>query len=103
VKRLLQTAKARAKQRDLVFNITEADLMPLPTRCPVLNIELQYGGLRGKNLRSRDKWALASLDRRDNSKGYVPGNVLVISLRANMLKSDGTAADHRAIAEWMEK
>ena len=102
VKRLLQTAKARAKQRGHEFSITEADLMPFPTHCPVLGIELQYGGIRGKDLRAKDKWPLASLDRRDNAFGYVPGNIFIISLRANMLKSDGTPEEHRAIAKWME-
>jgi hypothetical protein len=101
VKRLLQTAKARAKQRGLEFSITEADLLPLPTHCPILGIELQYGGLQGKNLRGRDKWGLASLDRRNNSEGYIPGNVFIVSLRANMLKSDGSASEHERIAMWM--
>lgn len=102
VKRLLQTAKDRAKLRGHAFTITEADLKPFPTHCPVLGIELQYGGVRGKNLRAKDKWALASIDRRNNALGYVPGNAFIISLRANMLKSDGTPAELRAIANWME-
>ena len=102
VKRLLQTAKDRAKSRGQEFSITEADLTPLPTHCPVLGTELQYGGTRGKDLRAKDKWALASIDRRDNAFGYVPGNVFIISLRANMLKSDGTPAEHRAVANWTE-
>jgi hypothetical protein len=66
----------------------------------VLGIKLQYGGEQGKNLRAKSKWALASLDRRDNSLGYISGNVFIISLRANMLKSDGTPDEHRAIAKW---
>ncbi len=42
------------------------------------------------------------MDRKDNSRGYVHGNVVIMSLRANMLKNNGTAAEHRAIANWME-
>jgi hypothetical protein len=40
----------------------------------------------------------ASLDRIKNSRGYVPGNVLVISLRANLLKGQATLAELQKIA-----
>jgi hypothetical protein len=43
-----------------------------------------------------------TLDKIDPSKGYVKGNVNVISQRASRLKSDGTAAEHRAIADYMD-
>jgi hypothetical protein len=43
-----------------------------------------------------------SLDRVDNNKGYVPGNVAVISGRANKIKNCGSAAEHRRIANWIE-
>lgn len=39
----------------------------------------------------------------DNEKGYVPGNVVVMSYRANRLKNDGTAEEHEIIAAWMRK
>jgi hypothetical protein len=38
-----------------------------------------------------------SLDRIDTSKGYVKGNVWVISWRANKLKSDATLAELESI------
>ena len=44
-----------------------------------------------------------SLDRLVPALGYVKGNVQVISWRANKLKGEGTAEDHRLIAEWMER
>jgi len=44
-----------------------------------------------------------SLDRVDNAKGYVPGNVVVMSYLANRLKNDGTARQHEQIAAWMHK
>jgi len=39
-----------------------------------------------------------SLDRIDNSKGYVKGNVIVVSWRYNSLKKDGTPAELVAVA-----
>lgn len=80
------------------FDITEADLLPLPTQCPILGIELNYAT---SERNGRKNWNAASLDRRDNTKGYIRGNVFIVSLRANMLKSDGTAHEHKRIAIWM--
>lgn len=48
----------------------------------------------------QDPWSY-SLDRVDNKKGYVPGNVVVMSYKANRLKNDGTAEEHETIAKWM--
>jgi hypothetical protein len=94
VTRLLQAARRRAKERGIEFSITEADLQPVPTHCPILGVKLRYGG-RGFN------YEAASIDRLDNSLGYIAGNVFMISRRANIMKSDGTADEHRAIAAWM--
>lgn len=66
-----------------MFTITAEDFPCLPDRCPVLGIPLKQG------IAKRDENA-RSLDRHDNSKGYTPDNVNIISLRANMLKSDAT-------------
>lgn len=35
------------------------------------------------------------------AEGYVPGNVEVISFRANRIKNNGTADEHERIAQWM--
>ena len=43
-----------------------------------------------------------SLDRIDNSKGYVPGNIAVISMRANMIKNNATLAELKAIVAYIE-
>lgn len=95
-KYLIHQARYRARLKRLKFSISEVDILPLPTHCPVLGTRLVYGGNR-YNPRS------ASLDRIDNSKGYTPKNVAVISQRANMLKSNGTLREIAAIAGWMLK
>ncbi len=92
---LLYAAKCRAKKKGLEFSITVEDI-EWPTHCPILGLELvHFGKFNADNL--------ASLDRIDNSLGYVPGNVAVISLRANKLKRDGTAAEFMAILRYMER
>ena len=101
VKKMLQNARYRCGKTGMAFDLVEADLLPLPTHCPVLGTRLRYL-VPGRNLLSADRYDCASLDRKDNTKGYVRGNVAIISLRANLLKGNGTAAEHRAIAQWME-
>jgi hypothetical protein len=43
-----------------------------------------------------------SLDKINPELGYVPGNVAIISYRANRIKNNGTAEEHRLIADWMD-
>lgn len=93
---MIRRAKARAAKEGFDFNLTAADISPLPEKCPIFGVTLRISEM------SQDPNAY-SLDRIDNSKGYVRGNVAVMSYRANRLKNDGTAEDHEAIAQWMRK
>jgi hypothetical protein len=92
-KMMLILAKRRAKLACVPFSITERDIV-IPEMCPVLNIPLKHG---------EGKYHAGSptLDRLIPSLGYVPGNVFVISHRANTLKGDGTPQEHVAIAQWI--
>ena len=101
--RLVRNAWYSAKRRGLKFDIVAEDLLPLPTHCPILGLKLDYGCGGKLSPRDTSRYNQASLDRKDNSQGYVLGNVFVVSLRANQLKSDGTASELRALANWMEK
>lgn len=91
---LFHAAKFRAKQKGLSFDIVQDDLIANAV-CPVLGIPLRYNG----QARSDDS---ASLDRRDNSKGYEKGNVDIISFRANALKSNATVDEIRRLLAYME-
>lgn len=88
-KTLYRTAKNRAKRLSWDFTITLRDVV-IPIRCPVLGIVLTRGAGHGRD-------SSPSLDRWDTSKGYVPGNVWVISWRANRLKNDATIEELEAI------
>lgn len=77
----------RAKYRGIPFGITAADI-PMPTHCPLLGIELKYTGSSGHRPPNT-----ATLDRIVCAKGYVKGNVAVISHRANRIKSDASFAE----------
>lgn len=95
-KALLQNARRRAKRKRIPFNLVYTDLLPLPKRCPVLGMRLKYGPGRGRKL--YENGAAASLDRVHNSKGYTRKNVIIISLRANLLKGQATLAELQKIA-----
>lgn len=84
------SAKHRAAERGLEFTIDVADIV-IPDRCPMLGIPLVIQA--GKTPQPD----APSLDRIDNSKGYVPGNVRVISLRANRLKCDMTLEEAQTL------
>lgn len=91
---MLRRAKARAVSMGIEFSLTLADILPLPAVCPIFGEPLRL------TTGPQDPWA-HSLDRVDNTRGYVKGNVAVMSYRANRLKNDGTARDHEVIAVWM--
>jgi hypothetical protein len=74
--RLFNAAKGRAAAKGREFNLELQDIV-IPERCPVLGIPMTR----------------PSLDRIDNNKGYVKGNVRVISYRANVLKNDATVEE----------
>lgn len=94
-RRMLELAKARAKKSGLPFSITLADIV-IPKTCPVLGIELRVAR-QGFSDNS------PTLDRANNDKGYVPGNVLVVSWRANRIKGDATVKELRALADFYGK
>lgn len=81
VSRLLYGARRNARRLEVECSISEEDII-IPEHCPVFGMKLENRGYLG----SRDN--VMSLDRIDNSKGYVKGNVQVISFRANRMKSD---------------
>jgi hypothetical protein len=91
---LLKVARSRAKEKGLECTIKATDII-VPDLCPIMGIKL--GRARGAFDR-----ASPSLDRIDSSKGYVPGNVRVISWIANKLKNDMTLDQVRNLVLYME-
>ena len=95
VSKMLLRAKGRAKEKHLEFNIDATDIV-IPLVCPILNIELHNKkGSPGGSSNS------PALDRIDNSRGYVKGNVRVISHLANMMKSSATEEQLIKFADWI--
>ena len=81
--RLFLLAKRRAKKEGLIFDITTEyleNIWPKDNKCPILKTEFLSG--------IKNKHYLPTLDKVVRAKGYVKGNVAIISYRANSLKSD---------------
>ena len=96
--RIYSAAKARATRRGLPFNLELSDIK-IPSHCPILGIPLvSVVGCGMGSIKARNN--SPSIDRIDNTKGYVKGNVIIISMRANNLKSDGTLEEIFAIADF---
>jgi hypothetical protein len=94
-KRMILSARARATEGGYPCTITLNDIV-IPTRCPVLGIPLRssVGRLEGVTDNS------PSLDKVVPALGYVPGNVIVVSHRANRLKSDASLAELTLLARF---
>ena len=89
----LRAKKANAMRVGYTFTVQYGDLV-WPTHCPVLGLELDYFA------ESRQENS-PSFDRFDTDRGYEPGNVHIVSWRANRIKNDGTAEEHEKIAEYI--
>lgn len=70
--------------------------LTFPTHCPVLGIQLDY-------FTHERQENSVSFDRIDPTKGYIKGNVVVMSWRANRIKNDGTAEEHQKIADFLNQ
>jgi len=89
VKAMVVRTRSRARKSGLEHNITEEDVV-IPDVCPILKIKLKYN----------TEYA-PSLDRIDPTKGYIKGNVQVISMKANAMKNNATDEELRLFAEWV--
>lgn len=92
-KRLYNAAKYRSSKNGLEFNISLSDIK-IPDVCPVLGIPLVQGNEEFNNS--------PSLDRIDSTKGYIVGNIQVISQRANTIKRDATLEELKLLVKHLE-
>lgn len=93
---MLSLANQRAKRAGIPFSITEQDIT-IGTKCPVLGVPYETG----KNHIPHPH--APSLDRIDPALGYVPGNVVVISRMANMIKHDASFEQIGKVYRWLKR
>lgn len=76
---ILRLAKNSARSHNREFNLELEDIV-IPKKCPLLNKEFDLNSF---------KYAY-SVDRKDNLKGYIKGNIRIVSRLANIMKSNAT-------------
>ncbi|MBO4543992.1 MAG: hypothetical protein J5725_12530 [Bacteroidales bacterium] len=90
--------KRRAKKKGFEFNLALEDIPQIPEVCPVLGIPIiANDGISAPIDNS------PSVDRIDSKKGYIKGNIRIISNRANRIKADATVDELRKVLEDYER
>lgn len=95
-KHLINQVRHRCKKKGIPFNLEVEDII-IPSHCPVLGFPLKRAIGEKSN-----KYDSPSLDRIDPGKGYIKGNVMVISQRANVMKNDATKEELELFADWVK-
>lgn len=93
---MLKRAEKRAKEKGLPFDLCVEDIQ-IPECCPILGMKLEVGRGKGPSDSS------PSLDRIYPNLGYVRGNIIVISMRANKIKSDVSVSDIEKVLSYLKE
>jgi len=88
---MLKSAGRRARKGGYVCTITVHDIV-IPKFCPLLGIKLERGN-------GKLNPASPSLDKIIPDLGYVPGNVWVVSHRANSIKQNATPKELQTLVD----
>ena len=95
ITQLWRHLRESAKERGIDFDLTPADItdIGIPITCPVLGFPIYFH-------RGQAKDDSISFDRIDSSKGYTRDNLVIVSMRANKLKSDATLQEMERIVNF---
>ena len=80
--KVFQGCRQRAKARGIYFDLEIEDIV-IPKECPYLKVPFIVGS-------KGDYQYTHSIDRIDNSKGYIKENVEIITMKANSMKNNAT-------------
>ena len=89
---ILRNIRYKCKRLGIPFNITTQDLIA-PDKCPVLGISLK------RSPKGREEYS-PSCDRIIPSKGYVKGNIIIVSTKANTIKNNATPEEIKKVADF---
>lgn len=97
-KTMIRSKRSECKKKGLEFNLTEEYLKKLWTGvCPVFNVPITIGNSgMGSHMSGH-------LDRLDPDKGYIKGNVMFITGRANRIKYNATIEELQLIVDYMKR
>jgi hypothetical protein len=92
---MISHLRSSAKKRGIEFDLDVTDLNRLgfPISCPILGMPLKFNNGKPKD-------NSYSVDRIDSNIGYTPDNIVIISYKANRLKSDATLIELKRISNF---
>lgn len=93
---LLAFARRRAQMYNVPFKLTVDDI-EIPKLCPVFGFPI----VRNRGYGAKIAFNSPTIDRIIPGKGYVPGNIQVVSGKANMMKGSHPIKDLHAFAKWV--
>ena len=94
----LKDAKKRAEKKGVAFRLTRVYIESIiPDKCPVFGTPFTFMG------NGAIKPESPALDRIIPSRGYIEGNIQIISVKANNIKSAYNSKDIFKVAEWLHK
>ena len=94
-KRMVSAMRPRAKKRGIPFNLKYTDFV-IPDICPALGIPL----FRGNGQVCANS---PTFDRLVPERGYVAGNVIVVSHKANAMKNNAALHEMKRLVAFYEK
>lgn len=86
-------ARSRARKEGYPFDLELTDIN-IPEKCPILGVDIEL---------TRGSQYAPSIDKVDPRLGYVKGNIVIMSYRANMLKSNMTYLEAQKLSDWMQE
>lgn len=98
-KQMFSSARYRAKKFNLDFDINIDDII-IPSLCPLLEIPLFRKPYNQKGTFCKNS---PSLDRIIPELGYIKGNIMVISMRANAMKYSATIDELKTFSKNINK
>lgn len=95
----IRDLKRNAKRRKLKFNLELKDLLEAfeetKGKCPVFKTKFLYV--------QSDREETISIDRIDSKKGYIKGNIVIVSQKANLIKSSATVDEIGRVYDFYKK
>lgn len=95
--KILNRCRTRSVKKGINCDL-ELDDIVIPGICPVLGIPIKEN--KGRPGAYKDS---ISVDRIDNSKGYIKGNIQILSQLANQMKGAASIEELQKFADWINK
>ena len=87
----------KERSHDVTLTAEELlELIPEDLKCPVFGTKFSFG--KGHNWKFKQN--NMSVDRIDNNKGYHKDNIVIVSFKANVMKSSATLKELYQVADF---